>query len=187
MLSRFKYIKFTSVFTVNISYKKVSITLQMVLVKLIGLQFFTLCLFPLPLYIGITFACFHSLGNFLFNDFWNIKAIGKHSSSENIFNIIVSIASGSDENLFGNCFKVILIVSQLNAMSSFRKLLIIGIIDLLPSSFEYVELKNLTKRLAAASSSNFSLFVSSVIIVLGFSRISFLLIKLINDLVFFCF
>ena len=72
-------------------------------------------------------------------------------------------------------------------MSSFRKLLIIGIIDLLPSSFEYVELKNLTKRLAAASSSNFSLFVSSVIIVLGFSRISFLLIKLKNDLVSFCF
>ena len=40
-----------------------------------------------------------------------MKAMGKHSSSGNLFNIKVGNASGPDENLFGNCFKIIFIVS----------------------------------------------------------------------------
>ena len=62
-----------------------------------------------------------------------------NSSSENLFNIKVGIASGPEENLFGNCFKIIFTVSQLNVKSSFRKLLIVDITSSLPSSFEYVE------------------------------------------------
>ena len=62
----------------------------------------------------------------------------KQSSSENLFTVKVDIAPGSNENFFGNYFKIIFIVSQLNAWLSFRKLLIVGIIGSLPSSFEYV-------------------------------------------------
>ena len=65
--------------------------------------------------------------------------MGKHSSSENFFNIKVDIASGPDENLFGNYFKIIFTESQLNAMLSFEKLLIVDIIGSLLSSFGYVK------------------------------------------------
>ena len=62
-----------------------------------------------------------------------------NSSTENLFSVKVGIASEPDENFFCTCFNIIFIVSQLNATSSFRKLLLVGIIDSLTSSFEYVE------------------------------------------------
>ena len=64
--------------------------------------------------------------------------MGKHSSSENFFNVKIGIASGPENKLFINCFNIIFIVSQLNALSSLRKLFIVGIRGSLTSFFEYV-------------------------------------------------
>ena len=64
--------------------------------------------------------------------------MGKHSSSENFFDVKFGMASGPDNNLFINYFNIIFIVLQLNALSSFRKLFIVGTRGSLTSLFEYV-------------------------------------------------
>ena len=93
--------------------------------------------------------------------------MGKHSSSKNIFNKKVFIASGPDENLFGNCCKISFIVSQLNAISSFRKLLIIGTIGSLSYLFWICWIEKFSKKIS--SSSSIIIQISIICIVCNYS------------------